>query len=172
MAEICALSVRDYCFEERRKENTLKILEEAVATSETGLSLEVGEILDADKEQVKKYLLGCEKEEKYHVVIVTGGIGVAPNDFMPELLLELCDKHLFAIGRLMWEAVSKLSPLSALTRPRAGIRGSTIMLALPGGPKAARVALESIIGLLPTAIRWSNGPDEECKSTDDWFDWV
>jgi gephyrin len=89
---------------------------------------------------------------------------------MPELLLELSDKHLLALGRLMWDAVAALSPLGALTRPRAGIRGSTLLLALPGGPKAARVALSSVIGLLPVAMRWASGPTPDCKSADEWFE--
>jgi hypothetical protein len=46
------------------------------------------------------------------------------------------------------------------------------LLALPGGPKAARTCLDSVLGLLPVAMRWSGEMVQDCKSQDDWFDWL
>jgi molybdopterin adenylyltransferase len=172
MAKILTLSILDYCFEERRKANTCGILEELVRTSETGLEMVCGELIEANREKVKQRILECIATGEYRAIVTTGAIGIAPNDFMPELIVELCDKHLFAVGRIMWEAVSKLSPVAALTRPRAGISGTTLLLALPGGPKAARICLDSVLALLPVAMRWSGETVQDCKSQDDWFDWL
>lgn len=171
MAKILNLTIRDYCFESRRKDQTCGILEELVRNSETGLEMECGEIIEADREAVKKRILEAIATGQYHAVITTGAIGISPDDFMPELLVEMCDKHLFALGRMMWEAVSKLSPVAALTRPRAGIRGSTLLLALPGSPKTARITLESVLGLMPVAMRWASEADHNCGQQTDWFDW-
>jgi molybdopterin adenylyltransferase len=171
MAKILNLTIRDYCFEARRKDQTCGILEELIRDSETGIEMECGEIIEADREAVRKRILDAIGTGEYHAIITTGAIGIAPEDFMPELLVELCDKHLFAMGRMMWEAVSKLSPVAALTRPRAGIRGSTLLLALPGSPKSARLTLESVLGLMPVAMRWAFEAEHNCVEQTDWFDW-
>jgi molybdenum cofactor synthesis domain-containing protein len=171
MAKILNLTIRDYCFEARRKDQTCGILEELVRNSETGLEVDCGEIIDADRDTVRKRILEAIATGQYHAIITTGAIGIAPDDFMPELLVDLSDKHLFALGRIMWEAVGKLSPVAALTRPRAGIHGTTLLLALPGSPKMARLTLESVLGLMPVAMRWASETDHNCGEQTDWFDW-
>lgn len=171
MAKILNLTIRDYCFEARRKDQTCGILEELVRSSETGLEVECGEIIDADREAVRRRIAEAIATNQYSGVITTGAVGIAPDDFMPELLVEICDKQLLAMGRMMWEAVSKLSPVAALTRPRAGICGTTLMLALPGSPKTARLTLESVLPLLPVAMRWAAEASHNCDQQSDWFDW-
>jgi molybdopterin biosynthesis enzyme MoaB len=94
MSNVLALSIRDYCYHERRKDHTCEVLHDVVSRSETGIEGTCGETLDADREQVRQRLLHELAEGAYSGIFVCGAVGVAPNDFMPELLLEICDKHL------------------------------------------------------------------------------
>ena len=68
MAKILNLTIRDYCFEARRKDQTCGILEELIRTSETGLEMECGEIIDADREAVKRRILEALATDRKSVV--------------------------------------------------------------------------------------------------------
>jgi molybdopterin adenylyltransferase len=172
MINVLALSIRDYCYHERRKDHTCEILHEVVSGSETGIEGTCGETIEADREQVRQRLLHEIAGGRYSGIFVCGAVGVAPNDFMPELLVEICDKHLFALSYEMWKAIDRISPVGLLIRPRAGISGKTLMLALPGGPKAARAALEAVLPWLPVTMAWAANESPECPPHSQWDDWV
>lgn len=172
MANVLALSIRDYCYEERRKDRTCSILHELVAKSETGIEGTCGEALEANRALVKARLEHELARDEFDGIFVCGAVGVAPNDFMPELLLQLCDKHLFSLSYEMWRAIGQTSPVGPLIRPRAGIANKTLMLALPGGPKAAKVALEAILPWLPITMAWAKEENPTCPPQTDWFEWI
>ncbi|PJB95735.1 MAG: hypothetical protein CO080_06190 [Nitrospirae bacterium CG_4_9_14_0_8_um_filter_70_14] len=172
MAHVLALSIRDYCYEERRKDHTCSILSTLVAKSETGIEGTYNETLEANRDLVKARLQHELARKEFDGIFVCGAIGIAPNDFMPELLFEICDKHLFFLAYEMWRTIRKSSPVGPLIRPRAGIANKTLVLALPGGPKAAKVAMEAVLPWLPVTMAWAKEENPFCPPDSDWFDWI
>jgi molybdopterin adenylyltransferase len=77
------------------------------------------------------------------LVVTTGGTGPAPRDVTPEATIAVCEKLLPGFGELMRAASLKYVPTAILSRQAAGVRGKTLIVNLPGRPKAIR---ENLIG--------------------------
>jgi ribulose-phosphate 3-epimerase len=82
------------------------------------------------------------------IVVTTGGTGFAPRDQTPEGTGEIIERNAPGLA----EAMRAVSPLGRLSRGRAGIRGSTILLNTPGSPSGAVECLEAVVDILPHAL--------------------
>jgi molybdopterin adenylyltransferase len=96
------------------------------------------------------------------LVLTTGGTGIAPRDRTPEATLEVCERTVPGIAEVMRHAGLSKTPHSMLSRGVAGVRGQTLIVNLPGSPRAAVECLESILPALPHAVELLSGsPDAE-----------
>lgn len=86
------------------------------------------------------------------LVVTTGGTGPAPRDVTPEATAAVCDKMLPGFGELMRATSLKYVPTAILSRQTAGIRGRTLIVNLPGRPKAIRENLEAVFPAIPYCI--------------------
>lgn len=91
------------------------------------------------------------------LVVTTGGTGPAPRDVTPEATAAVCDKMLPGFGELMRAASLKYVPTAILSRQTAGIRGGTLIVNLPGRPKAIRENLEAVFPAIPYCIELIGG---------------
>ncbi len=87
------------------------------------------------------------------LVVTTGGTGVAPRDVTPEATRAVCDRMLEGIAERMRLEGSKKTPFAALSRGVCGVRGSSLVLNLPGSPSGALDSLASVIDLVPHALQ-------------------
>lgn len=92
------------------------------------------------------------------LVVTTGGTGPAPRDVTPEATAAVCDRLLPGFGELMRSASLKFVPTAILSRQTAGIRGRTLIVNLPGRPKAIRENLEAVFPAIPYCIDLIGGP--------------
>lgn len=92
------------------------------------------------------------------LVITTGGTGPAPRDVTPEATAAVCDKLLPGFGEQMRAASLKFVPTAILSRQTAGLRGSTLIVNLPGRPKAIRENLEAVFPAIPYCVDLAGGP--------------
>ena len=92
------------------------------------------------------------------LVVTTGGTGPAPRDVTPEATAGVCDKLLPGFGELMRTVSLKYVPTAILSRQTAGIRGKTLIVNLPGRPKAIRENLEAVFPAIPYCIDLIGGP--------------
>ncbi len=92
------------------------------------------------------------------LVVTTGGTGPAPRDVTPEATAAVCEKLLPGFGELMRAASLKFVPTAILSRQTAGIRGRTLIVNLPGRPKAIRENLEAVFPAIPYCIDLIGGP--------------
>ena len=92
------------------------------------------------------------------LIVTTGGTGPSPRDVTPEATAEVCDKLLPGFGELMRSASLKFVPTAILSRQTAGIRGRTLIVNLPGRPKAIRENLEAIFPAIPYCLDLIGGP--------------
>lgn len=92
------------------------------------------------------------------LVVTTGGTGPAVRDVTPEATAAVCDKMLPGFGELMRGTSLKYVPTAILSRQTAGIRGRTLIVNLPGRPKAIRENLEAVFPAIPYCIDLIGGP--------------
>jgi molybdopterin adenylyltransferase len=92
------------------------------------------------------------------LVVTTGGTGPSPRDVTPEATQAVCDKILPGFGEAMRVASLAQVPTAILSRQTAGIRGRTLIVNLPGRPKAIRENLEAVFPAIPYCIDLIGGP--------------
>ena len=93
------------------------------------------------------------------LVCTTGGTGPAPRDVTPEVIREVCHKELPGFGEQMRAASLRAGvPTAILSRQTAGIRGRTLIVNLPGRPKAIRENLEAVFPAIPYCLDLIGGP--------------
>lgn len=92
------------------------------------------------------------------LVVTTGGTGPAPRDVTPEATAAVCNKMMPGFGELMRATSLNYVPTAILSRQTAGIRGRTLIVNLPGRPKAIRENLEAVFPAIPYCIDLIGGP--------------
>ena len=92
------------------------------------------------------------------LVITTGGTGPAARDITPEATEAVCEKMLPGFGELMRKVSLEKVPTAILSRQTAGIRGKSLVLNLPGQPKAIAECLEAVFPAIPYCVDLIEGP--------------
>jgi molybdenum cofactor biosynthesis protein B len=91
------------------------------------------------------------------VVVTTGGTGLGPRDVTPQATSALLDYEVPGIGEEMRRAGATSTPMAALSRGLAGVRGKTLIFNVPGSVKGATESLETVIPILDHAVRLLHG---------------
>jgi molybdenum cofactor synthesis domain-containing protein len=96
------------------------------------------------------------------LVLTTGGTGLTPRDVTPEATLDVLDRVAPGFAEAMRAYGMKQTPQAMLSRAVAGIRKKTLIINMPGSPKAVKECLEAISPALPHAIETVRGQASEC----------
>ena len=115
---------------------------------EAGSSVVHTAILPDEMEQISAELRDCADRRRIDLIVTTGGTGLSPRDVTPEATRAVLEREIPAIPVAMWMEGLKVTPRAMLSRAVAGIRGSSLLLNLPGSEKAARENLAAVIGAL------------------------
>ena len=107
---------------------------------------------------IKKGIVQLSDKLLCHLVVTTGGTGPTSRDVTPEATEAACSRILPGFGELMRIESLKYVPTSILSRQTAGIRGKTLVINLPGKPRAIRQCLDAIFPAIPECIRLIGGP--------------
>ena len=91
------------------------------------------------------------------LVVTTGGTGIAPRDVTPEATAAVCDRLVEGIGEQMRLQGVRKTRFAALSRAVCGVRGTSLILNLPGSPAGAVESLEAVMDLLPHALELITG---------------
>jgi molybdenum cofactor synthesis domain-containing protein len=94
------------------------------------------------------------------VLLTTGGTGLAPRDVTPEATLAVIEREAPGIAEALRLESLKVTPMAMLSRGVAGIRGKTLIVNLPGSPKAVRECLAVLMPVLEHAVETLRGPVE------------
>jgi len=97
------------------------------------------------------------------LVVTTGGTGPAKRDVTPEATEAVCDRMMPGFGELMRAESLKFVPTAILSRQTAGLRGSSLIINLPGKPSAIRQCLDAVFPAVPYCIDLMEGPYLECN---------
>ncbi len=118
------------------------------------------DILPDEKDLIRERLL--EYTDRVDLILTTGGTGLSPRDVTPEATREVIEREVPGIAEAMRQEGLKKTRSAMLSRAIAGVRGNTLIINLPGSPKAVRENLEAIMDALPHAIEKIKGSQEEC----------
>lgn len=116
-------------------------------------------------EQIKSLLAELCDSGEYDVVFTTGGTGFAPRDVTPEATLAVVERFTPGITEAIRQASAQITPRAILSRATAGIRKKTLILNLPGSPKAAVECLNVFLPVMDHAIETLRGDTYECATT-------
>lgn len=122
------------------------------------------DIVPDEKKLIAEKLIKWADGGKVDVIITTGGTGLSPRDVTPEATLSVVDRVAPGFAETMRAESLKKTPHAMLSRAVSGIRGSCLIINLPGSPKGARECLESILPALPHAVETLRGQGGECAT--------
>ncbi|HRK55533.1 MAG TPA: molybdopterin adenylyltransferase [Cyclobacteriaceae bacterium] len=97
------------------------------------------------------------------LIVTSGGTGPASRDVTPEATEAVCNKMMPGFGELMRSVSLQYVPTAILSRQTAGIRNNTLIVNLPGKPKAIRQCLDAVFPAIPYCIDLLEGPFLECN---------
>jgi molybdopterin adenylyltransferase len=118
------------------------------------------DILPDERDQIKEKLLFYSG--RVDLVLTTGGTGLSPRDVTPEATLDVIERVVPGIAEAMRTAGLSKTKTAMLSRAVAGVRGQTLIINLPGSPRAVKENLEAIIEVLPHAIEKIRGGTGDC----------
>ena len=123
----------------------------------------VYKVIPDEQKQLEEAMIHMADNEKTCLIITTGGTGPSLRDVTPEATEAICQKMLPGFGELMRSISLAFVPTAILSRQTAGIRGNTLIVNLPGKPKAIRQCLEAVFPAIPYCIDLIDGPFLVCN---------
>lgn len=123
----------------------------------------VYQVIPDEQKQLENAMTHMADIEKTCLIITTGGTGPSLRDVTPEATEAICEKMLPGFGELMRSISLAFVPTAILSRQTAGIRGNTLIINLPGKPKAIRQCLEAVFPAIPYCIDLIEGPYLVCN---------
>ena len=120
--------------------------------------LYVSKIVPDDADLIGAVLKEFADKEHCALIITTGGTGPAPRDVTPEATEAVCTRMLPGFGELMRSVSLQIVPTAILSRQTAGVRGSSLLINLPGKPSAIADCLNAVMPAVPYCIDLIGGP--------------
>ena len=115
-------------------------------------------IVPDERPQVEAALMDLCDQQHCCLVVTTGGTGPASRDITPEATESVCQKMMPGFGELMRQVSLQKVPTAILSRQTAGIRGGTLIINLPGQPKAIAECLDAVFPAIPYCVDLIGGP--------------
>ncbi len=120
-------------------------------------------VIPDEEDQLAQAMMQMADDDEVCLIITTGGTGPALRDVTPEATEAICQKMLPGFGELMRQVSLQYVPTAILSRQTAGVRGKTLIVNLPGKPKAIRQCLEAVFPAIPYCIDLIEGPFLVCN---------
>lgn len=120
-------------------------------------------LIPDEQTDIEANLIELADYEGCHLILTTGGTGPAPRDVTPEATLAIAHKVMPGFGEQMRAVSLKYVPTAILSRQVAVIRGSSLIINLPGQPKAIKETLDGVFAAVPYCIDLIGGPYIETK---------
>lgn len=160
MIKVGILTASDKGYAGERIDESGKIIMEAVKQIDGDVAHY--SLVPDDREVIASSLVAMADDLGIDLILTTGGTGFSPRDITPEATLDVIDRQAPGIPEAMRLKSLEITSRAMLSRAVAGIRNRTLIINLPGSPKAVQECLEVIIPVLPHAIQIIKGQTGEC----------
>ncbi len=120
-------------------------------------------VIPDEKDLIESTLIDMADNKGCCLIVTSGGTGPAQRDVTPEATEAVCTKMMPGFGELMRSVSLQYVPTAILSRQTAGIRNGTLIVNLPGKPKAIRQCLDAVFPAIPYCIDLLEGPFLECN---------
>jgi molybdenum cofactor synthesis domain-containing protein len=120
------------------------------------------DVIADEEEIIAEKLKDYADRKRLDLILTTGGTGLSPRDVTPEATRRVLEKEIPGIAEAMRAEGIKITPLAMLSRAAAGIRGCSLIINLPGSPRAVRENLTVILPVLKHALEKVQGDLAEC----------
>ncbi|MGZ3649392.1 MAG: MogA/MoaB family molybdenum cofactor biosynthesis protein [Syntrophales bacterium] len=131
---------------------------------DAGIDVAYSKIIPDERDRIKEALIDFADKKNLPLIVTTGGTGVSPRDVTPDVTLEVIDKEVPGMAEAMRQASTAITPHAMISRAVVGIRGRSLIVNLPGSPKAVRENLAVLLPALKHAVEKVKGDDAECAS--------
>lgn len=158
MFTVGILTISDKGWRGERQDKSGEVAREVL--SGIGAQIANYDIVPDEKKLIAEKLI--KWAEEVDIIITTGGTGLSPRDITPEVTLSVIDRVVPGFAEAMRAESLKKTPHAVLSRAVSGIRGSCLIINLPGSPKAVRECLEVVLSALPHAVETLKGQASEC----------
>lgn len=161
MIRAAVVTVSDRSFRKVRADLSGPAVAGALA-SLAGLEIVQRVVIPDDKRFIRRAIRYFSDALSLDLVVTTGGTGVDPRDVTPEATREMIDRDVPGMAEAMRAESLKSVPTATFSRAVAGVRGTTLVVNLPGSPDGARENLLAILDTLPHAIDKIRGEGGDC----------
>ncbi len=120
------------------------------------------ELLPDDQRLIAETLIDWSDNLSLDMIVTTGGTGLTPRDVTPQATLQVLDYQVPGMAELMRMESLKKTPHAILSRAVVGVRGQTLIVNLPGSPKAAKENLAVLLSSIPHALKKLAGDPTDC----------
>ena len=153
------ISVSDRCFRGEREDMSGPAIMQCVqALSESSKY----RLVPDEKQMISAALIELADREQCDVIFTTGGTGFAPRDVTPEATKAVIEKETPGVSEAIRMKSLAITSRAMLSRAVSGIRGKTLIINLPGSPKAVKESLEVVLPVLPHAVETLSGNTQSC----------
>lgn len=160
MFNAAVVTVSDRSFQGRRPDEAGPRV--AKLLKESGYQVTETALVPDEQPLIEETLRRLADQAGVQLIVTTGGTGFAPRDVTPEATLAVCGRLTPGIPEAMRAASAKITPRAMLSRAQAGIRGGTLIVNLPGSPKAAQENLEAVLPALSHGLEMLSGVPADC----------
>jgi len=160
MYTAAVITVSDKCYEGLREDLGGTAVRDILVRA--GYDVEYMTIVPDEKDLIEQTLVICADELDIALIVTTGGTGFSRRDVTPEATLAVCKKMTPGIPEAMRSESLKITPRAILARQQAGIRGESLIVNLPGSPKAAKENLEAVLPALEHGLDILRGEKSDC----------
>lgn len=129
-----------------------------------GYEIAYTSIAPDEKELIEKELIHAVDDLDIALIVTTGGTGFSPRDVTPEATIAVCQRMTPGIPEAMRYESLKVTNRAMLTRAQAGIRGRTLIINMPGSPKAIKENLSAILPPLEHGLEMLRGKKRDCAN--------
>ena len=157
------LTVSDRSYRGERADGSGPVIAEML--QQAGFQVAIQGVVPDEMDLIQQELKLWADEKDLALVVTTGGTGFGPRDITPEATEAVCQRMTPGIGEAMRVESLKITPRAMLSRATAGIRGRTLIVNLPGSPKAARENLQAVLSALDHGLDMLRGGTADCAGT-------
>ena len=165
MYHAAVLTVSDRSFRGERPDAGGPLVVEMLKNA--GYEVTITAIVPDEQAQIEEKLRQIADSGEVQLLVTTGGTGFAPRDVTPEATLAVCDRLTPGIPEAMRYASMQVTSRAMLSRAQAGIRKGTLIINLPGSPKAAKENLEAVLPAIGHGLEMLSGRPADCAKLTD-----